>query len=128
MTLLTLSATGRAAPSSAWERYADIAQWPRWAPQISRVETDAVRIAPGVAGRVVAVGGFSVGFVVDDVDEDAQRWTWTVRRFHVAVRLEHAVRSHHRGCATSLTMDGAAPLLLGYAPIAQLALRRLVRG
>lgn len=127
MSVVTLGARGASVPVVVWERYADIAQWSQWAPQIQRVETAADRIAPGVTGSVFGLLGVRVDFVIDAVDEGQYRWSWTVTRMHVSVRLDHAVREHPKGVSTSLTMDGALPLVLGYAPVAQLALRKLVR-
>src|ERR1700761_4542586 len=75
---LRVSARGSVAPGVAWERYADPARWPRWAPQIRRVETAGDRIGPGLRGRVVGPLGVAVSFVIDDVDEVARTWSWSV--------------------------------------------------
>ena len=128
MTIVTVHASGQVEPGEAWARYADTGRWAGWAPQIRRVEASAARIAPGVTGRVYGpVPGVFVDFVVDDVDETARRWTWTVRRGPLTLRLEHGVRARAAGgTTTSLRVDGPMPVVLGYAPIAHLALRRLV--
>lgn len=127
MAVLTLNAHGAATPDEAWDRYVRPERWSEWSPQIGRVEASAPRLAAGVTGRVIApLGVASVDFEVDDVDEAARRWAWTVHRGPVRLHLEHAVRAHGSGAATSLTVD--APLAVGaaYAPLAWLALRRLV--
>ena len=126
MAVLTLHAAGGADPAQAWERYADPSRWAQWAPQISRVSTDASRIAGGVTGRVYGPLGVHVDFVVEDVDEEARRWVWRVRFGPLRLHLEHRVTGHPRGAATSLRLDGPLPVLLGYAPLARLALGRLV--
>lgn len=126
MAKVTLGARGTAAAATAWERYAQIDQWARWAPQITRVEPSAERIAAGVTGRVFGPLGVSADFVIDSVDEDARRWAWTVRRRPLTVHLQHGVRSDGDGCRTWLTVDAPLPIVLAYPLIAQLALRRLV--
>lgn len=130
MTTLTLTARGTAPADVAWERYARPDRWPGWSPQIRRVETTAGRIAPGVTGTVRAVGGVSVDFEVLDVDETARTWAWRVRCGPVTLHLGHAVRPDASrgpdGSATELRIDGPWPVVMGYAPIARLALGRLV--
>lgn len=122
-----MHASGSADPAVAWERYAETGRWADWAPQIRRVESSADRIAPGVTGRVHGpLPGVYIDFVVDDVDEAARRWSWTVRRGPLTLRLEHGVRGRAGGATTSLRVDGPVPIVLAYAPIAHLALRRLV--
>ncbi len=124
---LTLRAHGGADVTTAWDRYVDFARWSTWSPQISSVDADAARIAPGVTGRVHGPLGVGVDFVVDAVDELARTWSWTVRWGPVRLRRDHAVTSRGSGCATSLRVRGPAPVVLAYAPLARLALGRLVR-
>ena len=132
MTTVTLSARGTAPVELAWERYARPTLWSTWSPQIWRVEATADRIAAGVTGTVRAVGGLPIRFTVLAVDERARTWSWRVRLGPVTMTLDHAVRpdaSHAPdGSATDLRVDGPALIVLGYAPIARLALGRLVRG
>ena len=116
----------RRAPTRRGSRYAEPARWPDWAPQINRVDASADRIAPGVTGRVVGPVGIAVHFVIDAVDEAARRWSWTVHRGPLRVRLQHGVRARPTGCATWLTIDAPLPVVLGYAPLARFALGRLV--
>lgn len=123
---MTLAASGGARPDEAWDRYADLGRWSQWAPQINRVEATDDRLAPGLAGRVVGPFGAYLDFVVDGVDETARRWSWTVRRGPLRLRLEHSVTKRGGGSATSLRLDGPLPVVVAYAPVARLALRRLV--
>ena len=127
MATLTLHAAGSAGPDEAWDRYARPARWTQWAPQITRVDTAAERIAAGVTGRVVGPAGVSVDFVVDEVDEVARTWAWTVRRLVVTLHLRHSVTAAGDGSATALIVRGPLPVVVAYAPIARYALGRLVR-
>ena len=125
---VTLHATGSANPHAVWERYAVPGLWATWSPQISGVDTVADRIAAGVTGRVLGPLGVAVPFVVEDVDEPARSWTWRVRVGPASLRLHHWVSpGPDGGSTTGLRIVGPAPLAVGYAPLAQLALRRLVR-
>lgn len=126
MTSVTLNATGSASPETAWERYAEPARWPSWAPQITGVDASADRIAAGVSGTVRGPLGVSADFRIRDVDEQARRWTWTVRRGPLTVRLQHGVKAAAEGSATWLIIDAPLPVAVAYAPLAWLAMRRLV--
>lgn len=129
MATVTLRATGRAPTALAWQRYADTRLWSSWSPQIRRLELDASthHLLPGLTGRVVGPLGVSVRFVVDQLDEQAMTWTWRVHAGPVRLRLQHAVADHPEGCVTTLTIEGPAPVAVGYSLPAQLALHRLVR-
>lgn len=123
-----LHATGDVDPAEAWDRYARPARWADWSPQIRRVSASADRLVPGMTGRVHGPLGVSVPFVVDEVDEVARTWRWTVEVGPLSLELVHDVRAAaDGGTRTGLSVRGAAPLVLGYAPLAQLALQRLVR-
>ena len=130
MVNLTLSAHGSAPASLAWERYADPALWSTWAPQIQRVETDMDRLRPGGTGEVraglLAHPTLGLPFTVLHVDESAREWSWRVRLGPVALHLEHGVTPHLRGASTWLRVHGPLPVVLGYAPVARMALSRLV--
>lgn len=127
MTSLTLHARGAASAAEAWERYAVPARWSEWSPQISGVDTDAARIAPGVTGRVRGPGRVPlVSFVVEEVDEPGRRWTWRVSAGPVRLRLHHGVQDDRAGSRTWLTVEGPLPVVLSYAPLARLALGKLV--
>lgn len=124
---LTMRAAGPADPSEVWERYASPQRWATWSPQISRVETAAQRIAVGAVGTVRGPLGTRITFVIDKVDEAARTWSWRVRIGPIALRLWHRVDARGDGSTTSLRVHGPLPVVLGYAPLAQLALNRLVR-
>jgi Polyketide cyclase / dehydrase and lipid transport len=125
---VTLHATGPRAPAEVWERYAVPARWPEWAPQIRRVELPVARLAAGARGRVHPVVGPGLPFVVDAVDEVGRQWAWTVSLGPVSLRLTHWVADGpHGGSTTGLRVAGPAPVVLGYAPLARLAIARLVR-
>ncbi len=128
VTTLTLHATGPVDPAEAWDRYAYPARWSSWAPQITGVETDAPRIAPGVTGRVRGPVGVSLPFVVDEVDDAGRRWHWTVELGPIRLRLLHWVSAGpDGGTTTGLRIRGPLPLVAGYAPAALVALHGLVR-
>jgi Polyketide cyclase / dehydrase and lipid transport len=124
---LTLAAAGRASAGEAWERYAQVAAWSRWSPQIRSVTCSSSRIRTGATGHVRGPLGVGVDFVVDAVDEESRQWVWTVGRGPVVLQLHHRVVPVGEGARTTLTMSGPLPVLLGYAPLARLALGRLVR-
>lgn len=95
-------------------------------PQIRGVETSADRLRAGVTGRVQASVGIGVAFVVTDVDPGRHTWSWLV---HVAGRwftLHHGLMAVAMGTRATLAIEGPAALVLPYAPVARLALRRLV--
>ncbi len=142
---LVLRARGPAPAAAAWERYADLRAWPAWSPQITGVEVDGPpRLREGLCGTVLGprLAGrplLLAGFVVEGLDEPARRWAWVVEPLRVLLpvpapvrrwarmRLVHAVTGTERGSATTLELDGPAPLVLGYAGPAWVALRNLVR-
>lgn len=115
-------ARGPAPAALVWERYADPARWAGWAPQIRRVDTAAARIAPGVTGTVHGPVGIRVAFVVTAVDEAARTWAWDVRVGPLRMHLRHGVDADG---STWLTVDGPAPVVAAYLPVARLALHRL---
>ena len=122
---ITLRAHGDAPPDVVWERYADLRRWPQWSPQISSVEASSTTLAPGLTGRVRGPFGLAVPFRVLEVG--IRSWTWEVRPLGLRLRLDHRVLPRLDGAATELRMRGPAPAILGYAPLAQLALRKLVQ-
>ena len=124
---LTLRARGPVDPGIAWERYARPELWPTWSPQIAGVESSAERIGPGVTGTVRAIGGLRVGFRIDAVDEIARSWSWRAGVGPVRVRLDHIVRPASGGTETTLRIHLPPALAVLYAPLAQLALHRLVQ-
>ena len=128
MMRLRLTATGDAAPAVAWERYRDLRLWPTWSPQVRGVDADAHLLETGLRGAVVGPAGLRLPFEVLDVDETAMSWRWRVRAGFVDAVLDHAVRAAPRGAATDLVVTAPSVFAVAYAPLAQLALHRLVRG
>jgi hypothetical protein len=123
---LTVRAHGPASASDVWEAYADPQRWPEWAPHIRRVEAVG-RLRPGLAGRVWSIVPAPVAFEVTDVDAKRRRWSWLALIGPLRMRFDHGVDSRDAGSGTWLTMHGPLPLLAIYAPVARLALHRLVR-
>ncbi len=130
MATLTLRARGRVPASTAWERYVEPGRWSDWAPQIQRVDTDAGRLVAGTRGTVRAgllpAPTVPIPFEVLDVDESGRTWAWRVRLGPVSLRLEHGVTARGDGSATWLRVHGPLPVVVAYAPLARLALGRLV--
>lgn len=130
MATLTLRAKGSAPVALAWERYADPALWATWAPQIQRVDTDLQRLAAGGIGSVRAGllrrPTLAIPFEVLAVDEAAREWTWEARLGPIRLWLQHGVTAHPSGSSTWLLVRGPLPVILAYAPVARIALGRLV--
>jgi uncharacterized protein YndB with AHSA1/START domain len=129
---IRLEARGDASPDTVWDRYAEPAQWPRWSPQIRRVDVDGARegLMPGMTGRVFSYGPLPVRFTVTAVHQEARTWSWAVDLGPLHLELDHSVapadRADGRGSVAALTLRGPWPVLVAYAPLAQLALGRLV--
>ena len=88
-------------------------------------------LRPGTSGTVHGPCGVSVAFTVLDVDHEKRRWSWEVEAVGITLTLHHSVRLSNAkklgGSATTLVIDGPAPVVAGYAPVARIALGRLVR-
>jgi hypothetical protein len=127
----TLQVRGSRAPDDVWDRYVRPARWPEWSPQIRSVRYAHERLRPGTSGTVVGPVGLTVPFDVLDVDETdpgARSWTWAARLGAWRVRMRHEVRPlPDGGTVTRWRVEGPAPVLAAYAPLAWVALRRLVR-
>jgi hypothetical protein len=122
---VTLTARGDAAPALVWDRYVDVDRWKQWSPQIQAVEAPSRKIVAGLEGTVLGPLGLRVPFWVTEVG--LRCWTWEVRApLGLRIVLRHRVVPDGDGSATELRMRGPVPLVLSYAPLAQLALRRLV--
>jgi hypothetical protein len=128
---LTIGATGTAAPEVAWDRYVHPALWPTWSPQITSVDSTDETLRSGTTGTVHGPLGVTVPFTVLEVDAERRSWSWHVTAVGIALTLHHSVRLSNEktlgGSATTLVIDGPAPVVLGYAPLARVALGRLVR-
>ena len=71
--------------------------------------------------------GVGVAFEILAVDHDKRCWTWRVTVAGVTLVLGHDVFAQRSGSRTTLDIAGPAPVVIGYAPIARIALGRLVR-
>ncbi|MFF7607757.1 SRPBCC family protein [Streptomyces parvulus] len=127
MASLSIHAVGPIDADAAWQRYVRLDEWASWAPQIRRVHADRRLLVPGLTGQVESVAGIRVPFRVEAVDDVRRTWSWRVRVGPVRMRLRHEVRAAEGGCRTDLAMTGPGLVLAAYAPLARLALRRLVR-
>ena len=67
-----------------------------------------------------------MAFRVLSVDESAREWAWQARLGPLRLHLEHGVTAHLTGSSTWLRVHGPLPLILAYAPVARMALTRLV--
>ena len=111
---------GSASAATMWAAYADTSRWTSWAPQIRRVEPLGA-LEEGMHGHVEGPFFSKARFEVTHVDEAARRWSW-----RVAIGPAHLTIGHEVGDgATAVVIEGAAPLVLAYAPVARLALTRL---
>ncbi|MET3805007.1 hypothetical protein ABIB25_002007 [Nakamurella sp. UYEF19] len=136
----SISAAGLAPAALVWERYTRPALWSTWSPQIARVDCVDEVIRAGSTGVVHAIHptlGLKIPFEVTDLDEASMDWAWNARLpLGVTLHLRHLVETVPgaesvpgvRGSSrTRLWVTGPAPIALGYLPVAQLALRALVR-
>lgn len=114
--------------AEVWDCYVRPQRWPQWSPQIRSVDYPEVTIKPGTAGVVRGPFGFPVAFRILTVDATGPvlAWSWSVTAAGVPLRLEHTVEAIAGGTLTTLTVQGFAPAVIGYLPVARLALRRLV--
>ena len=118
---LRVEAKGTATREAMWDAYADLSRWRSWAPQIRSVEPSG-RIRVGLQGCVTGLLGVRARFRVLSVQPDAGRWSWEVRTGPVRLRIDHEVDDG----SASVRIEGPAPAVLSYAPVARLALARLV--
>ena len=125
--MLEVDAEGPAAPDEVWLRYSHASRWPSWAPQVSSVSGAGDPVAAGDRGWVRGPFPLRVPYTVLDVDHDLWRWSWQVGLGLASVLMEHGVDALDVGSRAWVRIDLPAALALPYAPVARLALRRLVR-
>lgn len=127
----TYQVDGPRPPDDVWDRYVRPSRWPEWSPQIRAVRYGHDRLAPATSGRVVGPGGLPVPFDVldvEDADPRGRSWTWVARLGPVRLRMRHDVRPRPGGgTVTGWHVQGPWPVVVAYAPLALVALRRLVR-
>ena len=131
---LTVGATGRAGVDEVWDRYIHPQRWSEWSPQISSVDCSDETIRAGSIGTVHGPCGIGVDFEILQVDQENRCWSWRVHAAFVTLELVHRVlpgppgdQAGAVGSKTTLDISGPPPVVIGYAPIARLALSRLVR-
>ncbi len=121
-----LSASGPADPETVWDRYTRPALWSTWSPQIREVDYPYAVVRPDSTGRVTGVGGVVAVFHVVSVDESARTWSWRVRSGPLRVAFDHGVDPAPGGSRAWLVTHAMLPVTVAYAPLARLALGRLV--
>ncbi|MFI1990928.1 SRPBCC family protein [Actinoplanes sp. NPDC020271] len=119
---------GPRAADAVWESYVRPQRWPQWSPQIRAVDYPGETLRPGTGGVVHGPAGLRVRFRVLAVDPTGpvRSWSWAVSVAGLRLVLRHTVESVDAGTRTGLTVDGPAPVVLSYLPVARWALRRLV--
>ncbi|NGZ99937.1 SRPBCC family protein [Nocardioides sp. W3-2-3] len=131
---MLVTATGPASVEDAWQRYVLPALWPLWAPQIRTVRlatgTPDDPLVPGVRGTVLGPPPLRVPFRILAADDAGHRWAWRVGLGPLGVTMEHGVDPGPAavGCTAWVRIRLPGPLAAPYAPLARLALRRLVAG
>lgn len=120
---MRISATGSATTDQVWQRYTTPDLWPTWAPQLRRVTCADSVLTAGSRGTAHGPAMLRVPFEVLLLDRDQHRWTWRVGR-PISITMEHGVDETPDGARAWIDIPLA---LVGYAPLAQLALRRLVQ-
>ena len=125
--MLDISATGDRPIDEVWDHYVRPALWPTWAPQIRNVTCDDEVIVGDTRGVVHGPVVVRVPFTVESVDPEARRWTWRVGVGPFGVRMDHGVEETADGVRAWARIHLPVVMALPYAPIAHVALRRLVK-
>jgi hypothetical protein len=129
VTRAEISAEGPRPADDVWDRYLRPRRWPEWSPQIRSVDYPAEFLTPATDGVVHGPAGLPVRFHVTGVDGagPVRGWSWTATTAGIRLTLRHSVEATATGTRTGLTIDGVAPAVLLYLPMARWALHRLVR-
>jgi hypothetical protein len=124
-----LSVEGPRTADDVWDRYVRPRRWPEWSPQIRSVDYSRERLAPGTFGVLHGPAGLPVRFRIIEVLESGpvRIWSWTASAAGVQLTLRHTVEAAADGTRTRLTIEGFAPVVAAYLPVARWALRRLVQ-
>ena len=129
---LRLAATGPVDPDEVWDRYTRPGRWSAWSPHLREVDYPQAVVQPGTTGRVTGVGGVVAVFRIDAVDHEARTWSWSVRSGPLRLSFDHGVDpcggapGQVAGSTAWLVTHALWPVAIGYAPLARLALTRLV--
>ncbi|MEO5662074.1 MAG: hypothetical protein ABIR39_02215 [Nocardioides sp.] len=121
---MRISAAGAATREQVWLRYVTPELWPTWAPHLRGVTCADSTVRAGSSGTVHGPAGLRVPFEVLEIDDVQRTWSWRVGR-PIGITMKHGVDDAPEAGARAWVELPLA--LLGYAPLAQLALRRLVR-
>lgn len=131
---VTVGAAGSAAVDEVWARYIHPQRWSEWSPQITSVDCSDDTIRAGSTGTVHGPCGIGVDFEILQVEHEKRCWSWRVHAAFVTLELVHSVEADSLsdpaavdGSRTTLDISGPAPVVIGYTPIARIALSRLVR-
>jgi hypothetical protein len=120
-----IAVAGGASSDEVWARYDDPHRWAEWSPQIRRVDVQGRHLVVGLTGVVHPVVGLTVHFTVTAVDRDNLTWSWAVGRGPVSIAMHHGVTWRPEG--SEAWLDVRTVVGLAYAPLARIALARLVR-
>lgn len=132
---IQLRSIGPASITTAWQRYVRPSQWPSWAFQIRAVHIhpvgplrsdDAICLGTGMTGSVQSFGPIRIPFEITQVDPAAYRWQWVVQILGQRVHMTHRLDVMESGTRTELDIKGPAVIVAAYAPVARVALRRLL--
>ena len=121
-----LSAVGDLPVEDVWERYTRPVLWPTWAPQITRVSTPDDVIRTGTRGTVHGPLLVRVPFRILSVDHASRRWAWRVGLGPLGLVMDHGVDVESGGTRAWVDIHAPSAIVAAYAPVARLALRRLV--
>lgn len=127
--MLRVEAVGDAPIEKVWRRYTEPDLWAFWAPQIRKVTStgEAGRpIRPGDRGRVLGPAGIRVPFLILAVDDQDRTWRWRVGLRRLSVTMDHGVEDNHGSTRAWVRIHLPGPVAWPYAPVARLALTRLV--
>ena len=121
-----LSAVGDLPVEDVWERYTRPALWSTWAPQITRVSTPDDVIRAGTRGTVHGPLLVRVPFRILSVDHGTRRWSWRAGLGPLGLVMDHGVDVEGDGSRAWVDIQAPGAIVAAYAPVARLALRRLV--
>ena len=75
--------------------------------------------------------GIAANFEILEFSGEKRCWSWRVRVVGITIDMVHSVDpvrdAGKNASSTTLEIAGPAPIVLGYLPIARIALGRLVR-
>ncbi|MSX02354.1 MAG: SRPBCC family protein [Actinobacteria bacterium] len=124
--MFTCRAEGAADPAVVWELFATPQRWSEWSPHVRGAwGLDGPRLEKGARGYVRLLSAVPVPFEITAV-EPGRLWTWKVG----PVEMVHRVEATAGGCAAAIDIGAPPPieaaLRVGYAPVVNLLLARLL--